>query len=352
MSYELNEKIKNLTPYDPIEGNYRVRLDANEAFSAPNAEMMEKIHEAIDDVAFNRYPDPSASKLCELFARYYGINKENVTAGNGSDELISIIAGSFLQKGDKAVTLAPDFSMYGFYLGIYECENIVVQKKDYKIDADEVIKTVNDNSASMLIFSNPCNPTSILLDEADVRKIIENVDALVVLDEAYMDFATGSLIQSVNEYDNLIVLRTCSKAVGMASIRLGFAVANERITRALKSVKSPYNVNSVSQAIGERIFSDSVYVDSCISRICTSRDLLLEELKKVEKRHPDKFTIIASQANFVYNKSNQSKEIFEFLKTKGIIVRCFGDHLRISAGRNHENIEVAALIDEFLGGVE
>ena len=256
MSYELNYKIKNLTPYDPIEGSYRVRLDANEAFSAPNVEMMKKIQDAVNDVAFNRYPDPTASKLCELFAEYYGIDKENVTAGNGSDELISIIVGSFLQKGDKAVTLAPDFSMYGFYMGIYECENIVVQKENYRIDVDKVINTVRETSASMLIFSNPCNPTSILLDEKDVRKIIENVDALVVLDEAYMDFASGSLINSVNEYDNLIVLRTCSKAVGMASIRLGFAVANKRITKALKSVKSPYNVNSVTQVIGEKIFSE------------------------------------------------------------------------------------------------
>ena len=351
MAYELNDKIKGLTPYDPVDGKYRVRLDANEAFFSPSAEMMQKIHEAVDSVLFNRYPDPYATKLCELFAAYYGIDKDNVTAGNGSDELISVIFGSFMQKGGKAVTLAPDFSMYGFYANLYECENVIIQKKDYMINADEVIDTVQKEAASLLIFSNPCNPTSILLDERDVRKIIENVDALVVLDEAYMDFTDGSLLNSVNDYDNLIVLRTCSKAVGMASVRLGFAVANKRITNALRSVKSPYNVNSVSQAIGEAVFSDPDYVKACISRICMSKELLLEELKKVEEKYPDKFTVIASQANFVYNKSAYSKEIFEYLKTKGIVVRCFGDHLRISAGRNHENIETAALIDEFLGGV-
>ena len=114
--------------------------------------MMQKIHEAVDSVLFNRYPDPYATKLCELFAAYYGIDKDNVTAGNGSDELISVIFGSFMQKGGKAVTLAPDFSMYGFYANLYECENVIIQKKEYMINADEVIDTVQKEAASLLIF--------------------------------------------------------------------------------------------------------------------------------------------------------------------------------------------------------
>ena len=133
---------------------------------------------------------------------------------------------------------------------IYENPVLQIPKgEDFRIDPQAVIDEVKRQDVKMLIFSNPCNPTSVGLAAEDVRKIVRGVDALVVLDEAYMDFWDQSLLSEVSDYDNLIILKTCSKAIGMAALRVGFAVANEVITKALKAVKSPYNVNSISQAI-------------------------------------------------------------------------------------------------------
>lgn len=348
MAYELNKKIRDLTPYEPINGSYKIRLDANESFITPSEEMRSKIEKAVMEVSFNRYPDPNATELCLAFADYYSVKPELVTAGNGSDELISVIMTSFLQKGDKIATLVPDFSMYAFYAELAEGEILKLQKNpDFSIDIDKVISDVKANDIKLIIFSNPCNPTSMVIKKEEVRKLIESVDALVVLDEAYMDFSTESLMSEVEKYDNLIILRTCSKAVGMASIRLGFAIANETLTRVLKAVKSPYNVNSVTQAIGKAILSDKDYLKASVARINNSRDELYNEMKLIEKENPDKIKIIAAEANFVYLYTKDATEIFEYLMENSVVVRCFGEYLRITAGRNYENAEVIRLIKKY-----
>ncbi len=351
MAFELNEKLLNLQPYEPISGEYRIRLDANESFIPPSEELVQSIAQRMAGLKYNRYPDPYAAELCGLFAKFYGIKGELVTAGNGSDELISVIMNAFIQKGDRVICFSPDFSMYEFYSEIVESNCIVLPKNgNLTIDIDEVISEANASGARIIIFSNPCNPTSIGIKRDEVRRLIKNVNSLVVLDEAYMDFYDQSLINEVESYDNLIILRTCSKAVGMAAIRLGFAIANKRLTAALKCVKTPYNVNSVTQAIGCAVFSNPDSIRRAIVRINSSRDLLSEELKKLEKLFPEKLKIIANSANFVYTQVYGAKDMFAYLMKEGIIVRCFGDYLRITAGRNYENLELAASMEKFLSG--
>ena len=348
MAYELNKKIRDMTPYEPINGDYKIRLDANESFITPSEEMRSKTEKAVMEISFNRYPDPTATELCSAFADYYSVKPELVTAGNGSDELISVIMTSFLEKGDKIATLVPDFSMYAFYAELAEGEILKLSKNpDFSIDVDKVISDVKSNNIKLIIFSNPCNPTSTVMKKDDVRKLIESVDALVVLDEAYMDFSTESLLSEVERYDNLIILRTCSKAVGMAAIRLGFAIANVTLTNVLKAVKSPYNVNSVTQAIGKAILSDKDYLKAGIKRINASRDELYNDLKLIEKENPDDIKIISAEANFVYLKAQKAVQIFEYLMENSVVVRCFGEYLRITAGRNYENAEVIRLLKKF-----
>ncbi|MCR4616069.1 MAG: histidinol-phosphate transaminase [Clostridiales bacterium] len=348
MSFQLNQKIKGLTPYEPISGNYRIRLDANESFLAPTEELMKEINEAVSGVRFNRYPDPCASELCNAFAGYYGIDSRFVTAGNGSDELISVITNAFLQKGDKVMCFTPDFSMYKFYAYISECECIEVPKSEsFEIDIDGAIQRAKKENIRMIIFSNPCNPTSKVVCSSEVERLISSVDSLVVLDEAYMDFSDQSLITSVDKYDNLIILRTCSKAAGMAAIRLGFAVANEILTSAISSVKSPYNVNSLSQEIGRCLFSDPQRFRYSVERINSSRDMLADEFNALCKKIPDKIKIFGCAANFVYMRVESAEELYKHLLDNGIVVRRFGDYLRITAGRNHENSEVVQAVAEF-----
>jgi histidinol-phosphate aminotransferase len=263
MAYEVNEKIRELVPYQPITGNYRIRLDANESFLVPENEILKAIQKDAVSVAFQRYPDPIAQELCEAFAKAYNVNVENVVAGNGSDELISLLFSSFLMKGECAVTLSPDFSMYSFYCGIAEGQNKEFKKRDdFSFSIDDLIDFVNKNKARMLIFSNPCNPTSLGVKREEIRKLVSSVNALVVLDEAYMDFWDQSMLSEVNQYDNLIILRTCSKAIGAASLRLGFAVSNVKLIQYIKAVKSPYNVNAISQKIGAEILKRKIGLPS------------------------------------------------------------------------------------------
>lgn len=347
--YQLNEKIRDLKPYDPVTGEMKVRLDANESCLNLPQDIIEEIQAAVAKIDFNRYPDPNATAVCKAFADYYGINSELVTASNGSDELISIIMSSFAMKGDKVVTVNPDFSMYNFYCSIAELECIGVQKnEDLTIDVDRLIKAVQDNNAAIVIFSNPCNPTSKGLSKDDVKRLISSVDALVVLDEAYMDFWDSSLLDEVENYSNLVIFRTASKAVGAAAVRLGFAVANKTITTAIKAVKSPYNLNTLTQEIGRIIYTHHEYLTKKKKFIVSQRQSLYNSLVEISDKYPDHFEVISGSSNFVFVKTDVALKLFEYLKQRKTAIRYMGDYIRISAGTNEENSVVISQINDFL----
>ncbi len=336
--YNLNEKICNLQPYTHSSGGYKVRLDANEsAFELP-CNMLEDITSIVKNIDFNRYPDPTANKLCKAFAKFYDIDYTLVTAGNGSDELISVILSAFLMKNDKLVVCEKDFSMYNFYANIFEIECITFDKKiDLNIDIDNLIKCVNENNAKAVIFSNPCNPTSKTMSKDDIVKLINNVNALVILDEAYMDFWNETLLAEIQKYDNLIILRTASKAVGLASLRLGFAVACEKISNAIKSVKSPYNVNTISQEIGTYIYQNKKYLLDLKNYIVNLRQTLYNSIKEIESKYPNKIEVIEGTSNFIFIKTPYSKCIYDYLLDNDISIRYMGDYIRITAGKSEEN---------------
>lgn len=335
--FQLNDKVKKLTPYEPISGTYEIRLDANESFLTFPKEIENEMVEALRNSALNRYPDPMATKLVKGFADYFNVDADCVTAGNGSDEIISVIMNAFLQKGDRILTLEPDFSMYRFYAEIAECHSVKYQKdENLDVNIDDVIALANTENVRIVIFSNPCNPTSRIVTKDDIRKLINSVDSLVVLDEAYMDFAEDeSLLNEFENYDNLIILKTCSKALGSAALRLGFAVANKTLTNVIRAVKSPYNVNSVSQALGGVLFAHPDYIDNCIETVVNSRKELYAELIKINNDNIEK--IYETHTNFVFMKVKNAKEIFEKMKENSIIIRNMGDYLRITAGTEYEN---------------
>ena len=347
--YTLCDKAKNLTPYDPVEGIYRVRMDANESFLLPTISDRQAMGRAAADIALNRYPDPLARELCAAFAQAYGIDSGMVTAGNGSDELISVILSTFLQKGERVLTVEPDFSMYRFYTSITETPCITLVKKDgLYIDVDEVIRTIRTQGVRLFIFSNPCNPTSIGLDRAAVRRIICETDALIVLDEAYMDFWDQSLLEEAGRYDNLIILRTCSKMLGMAALRVGFAVANPTLTGILRAAKSPYNVDAVAQAMAAVVLRNPAYLTEYRALLLQSRDMLIDGLRAMESRGLPLKTA-DSRTNFAFVRLPDARSAQELLADHGIIVRRFGDdHLRITCGTEFENCDLLSSLEMIL----
>lgn len=350
--YELPDKLRSLIPYEPNTEPCAIRMDANESFFGSTTQWNMQVLEAALSVELNRYPDPYAEGVRRAFAEYYGYDLRLLTAGNGSDELISVISACFLEKGSRVLTFAPDFSMYAFYSSLYELQLTELPKNDaLQIDVDEALRTIQELSVSAVLFSNPCNPTGNGLTREEILRLVGGTDALVIVDEAYMDFWDQSVADAVEEYDNLIVLRTCSKALGMAALRLGFAIANPRITRALTAAKSPYNVNAVTQAIAETLLSN--YDDTLRERnqaIVASRDALHTELVKLAQRYPVIERVYDTKTNFVLLRLPKAKELAEKLRKRSIAVRAFEGFLRITAGTKEQNAAVVFALGKLLDG--
>ncbi|MCL2121601.1 MAG: aminotransferase class I/II-fold pyridoxal phosphate-dependent enzyme [Clostridiales bacterium] len=346
MTYQLNEKIKGLKPYEVPKGRFTVRMDANESFLPVPQAIKKDIISMTRKVAFNRYPETTAQKCRKAFGGYYGIDPDLVTAGNGSDELITLILNGFFSRGDKLLLTEPDFSMYAFNAHIAELQTVVYQKgEDYRADPAEIIELARKEDCRGIIFSNPCNPTSQGIRKGPLRTIIRELpEVLVIVDEAYMDFWNQSLINEAAEYDNLILLRTASKALGGASIRLGFAVGCKKLTKVLQALKSPYNVSSTTQAAGEAIFKHPDLLKEGLMDILAGRGFLAGALAKLEadwKATPYAFHLIPEpKTNFVvlcFADKAKHKEIYEALKKKKILIRCFPDFLRVTVGSTEEN---------------
>ena len=349
MSYTLSEKAAQLIPYEPIAGDYRVRLDANESFLPVPDEALDALRRALDTTALQRYPDPMAAGVCGRFAAYYGVDPALVTAGNGSDELISVIVNTFLQKGERAMVLSPDFSMYSFYLSLAEAECITLDKgMDFTIDVSQVLDGLRRSGSRMLLFSNPCNPTGQGLPREQVLEIVRGTDALVVLDEAYMDFwdDAQSLLRDTADYDNLIVLRTCSKVMGLAALRLGFAVACEPLTRVLRAAKSPYNVNTLTQLAAQAVLSYPDALRRGRREILQSKAGLEAMAASLPLREGEAF--LPTCTNFLVLRTPRARALFEALRQRSIIVRCFSGFLRIAVGNEEENKALIGALREIL----
>lgn len=338
MKYRFPKAIEKLEPYQPITGKYAVRLDANESCFDLEPEKVQDFSRKLEEISFNRYPDPYAEKLCASFADYYGIDRNLVTAFNGSDELLSLLAGTFFTEGQKLAVFDHDFSMYGIYGEIFGASCQVIPKKpDLTISAADTLAYIEEHDISALLFSNPCNPTSLGLCREEVIRLIEGTDALILLDEAYMDFWDQSVLDLAGTYSNLIVLRTCSKAAGLAAARLGFAVTTPALTKVLRSVKSPYNVNTLSQAMGEVLLGDREYLKMRTGKLIESRKMLEAELRRLTEDFEEITEVFPSKTNFVFLRCRNSKDIYAAMLEKSIAIRLMGEYLRITAGTMEEN---------------
>lgn len=349
MSYKLNKKLVNLVPYDPITGHYDIRLDANEScFNLPDS-LKEKIGKSIAKIDFNRYPDCLSKIPTKAFSELYNVPEELISVGNGSDELISIITSCFFEAGDTIVNVSNDFSMYEFYAQLYEVNVATYQKEeDLTIDPEKLISFCKENGAKGLIFSNPCNPTSLGLDRDAVRKIVKSLDGcLVILDEAYMDFWDQSLLDEVNEYDNLLILKTCSKAIGLAAVRCGFAVANKTITNAIRAAKSPYNNDTVAQTIVADILSEKQYLKECRDIIVKNTKQLYKDIAALDEKYSCFEKVYVPCTNFVFIKTDEFEKIYQFMLENSIAIRKFRGFIRITAGSEQENARFMEVLEKY-----
>ncbi len=342
------EKLSRMEAYKASSGDFPVRLDANESFLTPPSWLLEELRATASKVQLNRYPDPMALELCRVAARYYGVGSENIVAGNGSDELIALIMASFVPQGGRVLISRPDFSMYQFYAGLYEFICVPVGKEERRAEPEAFVRALRETSADLVIFSNPCNPTGLGITRDEVERVLQAADCLVVVDEAYMDFWDQSVRDKISQCENLLILKTASKAVGLAAIRLGFALGPPPLIQALQKTKSPFNVGALTQAVGATVYRHADYLRDCVLTIRASAKLLFDQLMAVTAGRNGVF-VHATNTNFVLLETPEATRIYESLKAKGILIRQVAPELlRITAGSFEESARLLSALVEIL----
>lgn len=320
--------IRTLKPYstarDEFKGELGVFLDANES---PY------------DTGWNRYPDPHQNKLKELVSKQKGIDSQCLFLGNGSDEAIDVLYRVFcVPSKDNVVAISPSYGMYTVTADINDIEvRTVLLNPDFSLPVDRLL-TASDHRTKMMFLCSPNNPSGNTFDRDAILSLLKGFHGMVVLDEAYVDFCSGgSLKDLIPEYPNLVILQTCSKARGLAALRLGMAIADRNVIRLMSMVKYPYNISGVTQKIALEFLSRSV--ESEVAEIIRERGRLIRELaqfKFVRKVYP-------SEANFILIKVDDADGLYDYLTSREIIVRnrskvpmCEGC-LRITVGLEEEN---------------
>jgi histidinol-phosphate aminotransferase len=326
----VRQNILNLKPYSSarseFKGNASVFLDANENPL---------------NTSYNRYPDPLQWDLKRKVAKIKGIAPEKIFLGNGSDEPIDLVVRIFCEPGrDNIVAIEPTYGMYRVCADINNVEYRTALLRDgYALDAAELLE-VTDKNTKLAFLCSPNNPTANLLKRSEILKVIQNFDGIVILDEAYIDFSIkDSLLPELDNYPNLLILQTFSKAWGLAAVRLGMAFASPEIIALFNKVKYPYNINQLTQEFVLSEIDKTAQKGEWVKKLLEQRDRLIErlnEIRLIEK-------IYRSDANFVLVKVADPNEIYSRLVDAGIIVRnrhsvslCAGC-LRITVGAEDEN---------------
>jgi len=329
--------LSDFESYNAGKTEYKVRLNANESFSNLDCVLRKEIGKVIEESIYNRYPDAEALEVCSLFAKYANVKSINVMAGNGSDECIQIIAHTFLNTGDKVAMQSPDFSMYGLYTKVAGGIPIEIPlNEELELDVEGFIEVANSSDVKIVFLSNPNNPTGNIISREDIIKIIEGCKCIVVIDEAYFEFYGKSVVDKIEENQNLIVLRTCSK-IGLAAIRLGFMITNGVLLSELKKVKPPYNVNSITQSIACVILKNPDIINRNVKNILAERKYLWDKLSDIKD-----IKLYKARANFILIEAPNAQEIKKRLLEQSINVRSFNSGrlqncLRITIGSREEN---------------
>ncbi|MEC3878434.1 histidinol-phosphate transaminase [Parapedobacter sp. 10938] len=341
----LRENIRQLTPYssarDEFKGEASVLLDANEnAFGSPL------------DRRFNRYPDPLQHQLKLKLSAIKGVPARNMFLGNGSDEAIDILFRAFCRPGvDNVILVPPTYGMYEVSANI----NDVATKRvnltaDFQLNLDGIAEAIDANTRIIFLCS-PNNPTGNSLQREDVETVLANFDGLVVIDEAYINYARQkTFIQELTEYSNLVVLQTLSKAWGLAALRLGMAFASEEIIEVFNKIKPPYNINQATQELALAALDRVDQVNEWIKTTVAEREKLSDALRSFDfVTH-----VYPSDANFILVKTSDPRALYEYLVGESIIVRdrskvelCAGC-LRLTVGTPEENTTLVAALGRFV----
>lgn len=315
-----------------------IYLNANESPFNLSEESQNLLCHALRTVKFNRYPDPAVAGPIEAFADYYGVSPDLVIGGNGSDELLMLLMLAYAADKRPVALSTPDFSMYDQYAALAGVQTVKLAKRpEGRLDPATYLAEAKAQGCGMLLFSNPCNPLGSGLLRQEVLALAANFEGLVVVDEAYMDFWDQTVIDQVTASGNLAVLRTASKAFGLAALRLGFGLFPKEMLGRLEAIKSPYNVNSLSQLFGTLLYGQPDHICERCASVVAGREKLQEALEALLANR-EGARVFPSVTNFIYFEMPDAEKIDLALQAAGIVIRRFGAHgLRVTCGLPEEN---------------
>jgi histidinol-phosphate aminotransferase len=340
------ENIKNLVAYKVDAPQYEIIVNANE--SAYDFPMILK-RQFCDDICntdLNRYPEACFPELLEALSDYTGVPTEGIICGSGSDEVIALINQAFVDPGDVIVSHSPSFSMYEIWSSIANANYVPVPDlADHIPDLDSIIQKANELDAKIIYLCNPNNPTGYTFSREQILKVLNSVSALLILDEAYIEFFGESSVDLLKKYPTLLVLRTFSKAFGLAGIRCGYALGNKDIIDVLYKVKGPYNLNVMTQKIAVLALKNRDKILSHLGEIRSERETIKSELESLKT-----LKIYPSGSNFIFFETPLAQAIYQKLLDNNILIKWFKDtdrhpgSIRFSIGKPSENQQILSII--------
>ncbi len=351
MSKYLNKRLNALKPYTPGEqprdAKY-IKLNTNESPYPPAPEVA--LVSRKETQMLNLYSDPTLKPLKEALADRFGVSPENISASNGSDEILAFAFHAYGEEGFTGPALT-----YGFYPVFADFFGIdyktVPMKEDLSIDLDAL--TSSDRA---IVLANPNAQTGLYIEREEIERLVSSTDRIVIVDEAYIDFGGESAIPLTKKYKNLLVTGTFSKSRNLAGARIGFCVGDEELISDIERLRfsfNPYNLNRISLAIGTEAVKNEEYFKNCTDRIIASRESFKRKLSELG------FSYTNSRANFVLAKKDgiEGKELYTRLREKGILVRYLGDELirdyvRITIGSEEEMKSLVLALKEILKEAE
>lgn len=340
----IRSDIADMAPYTPImpfdvlsqrlgiPAEAIIKLDANENPYGPS----QRVYQALaDETYYHIYPDPDSSSLRQALSQYIGVEAAHIVAGHGADELIDLIIRLFIAHSDAVINCPPTFGMYRFDTELNGGSIIDIERKeDFSLDTESVVDLAANNRNIKLVFiTSPNNPDGGILNDACLQRLLQ-LPLIVVLDEAYIEFAGGSRANWVLEHENLIVLRTFSKWAGLAGLRVGYGIFPHWILSHLLKIKQPYNVNVAGATAALASLADVSQLQENVRKIVAERGRLYAALQAFDFLEP-----YPSEANFILSRviGRNAVELKATLAERGILIRYFDtpglrNHVRISVG--------------------
>jgi histidinol-phosphate aminotransferase len=341
------QELHGYTPGKQLAGGGYKKLNTNENPYPPSPRVVEAL-QRVPVADLRLYSDPVATPLRSTAARLHGCDVEQVIAGNGSDDILTMIFRTFLDPGDVVATAAPSYSLYSALSAMQAARFVEVPMgPDYTLPPD-----LHRCGAKLLLIVNPNSPTGVLHPQQALRSLLEQTQSIVVLDEAYAEFAGESAIALLAQYPHLIVTRTFSKSYALAGLRLGLGFAHAEVIQQLMKVKDSYNLDRLAIVAGCAALEDREWLEQTTARIIRTRTRMLAELEAMGLHVPP------SRSNFVFPRipDGRAKAVFEALEKRRILVRYFGsipmiaDSLRVTVGTDEEADTFLEALKEILQG--